>query len=176
LQRFAALISGLVSGLALAVRPAGSAEAPRARVGPEDAFCGAVRKDLRVPLRVEGPGRTMRGVPARVPVTFARRPVHLARDDRPGHLAERMTHGALRRVSAVAGCGASARRAAARDGALSRKRKRARLPRHLRRESLTSLAAMARHCPARSRSPCTSRASFARSARAGRPGAPKVRP
>ena len=62
MQRFAALISGLVSGLALAVRPAGSAEAPRARVGPEDAFCGAVRKDLRVPLRVEGAARTMRGV------------------------------------------------------------------------------------------------------------------
>jgi hypothetical protein len=41
LQRFAALISGLASGLALAVRPAGSAETPRARVGPEDAFCGA---------------------------------------------------------------------------------------------------------------------------------------
>ena len=34
--------SGLAFGLALAVRPAGSAEAPRARVGPEDAFCGAV--------------------------------------------------------------------------------------------------------------------------------------
>ena len=33
---------GLASGLALAVRPTGSAEAPRARVGPEDAFCGAV--------------------------------------------------------------------------------------------------------------------------------------
>jgi len=42
LQRLAALISGLASGLALAVRPAGSAEAPRARAGPEDAFCGAV--------------------------------------------------------------------------------------------------------------------------------------
>jgi hypothetical protein len=57
--------SGLASGLALAVRPGGWAEAPPARVGPEDAFCGAVRKDLRVPLRVEGPTRTMCGVPAR---------------------------------------------------------------------------------------------------------------
>jgi hypothetical protein len=37
-------------------------------------------------------------------------------------------------------CGASLRRAAARDGALWRKRKRARLPRHLRRESPASLA------------------------------------
>ena len=36
-------------------------------MGPEDAFweglCGAVRKDLGVPLRVEGPTWTMRGVP-----------------------------------------------------------------------------------------------------------------
>ena len=38
-------------------------------------------------------------------------------------------------VCAAAECGASARRAAARDGALSRERKRARLPRHLWRES-----------------------------------------
>lgn len=41
-RRFAACVSGLASGVALAVRPAGAAEAPRARVGPEDAFCGAV--------------------------------------------------------------------------------------------------------------------------------------
>ena len=60
--RFAARFSGLAFGLALAVRPAGAVEAPRARVGPEDAFCEAVRKDLRVPLRVEEPPRTMRGV------------------------------------------------------------------------------------------------------------------
>jgi hypothetical protein len=32
-------------------------------VGPEDRFCGAVRNDLRVPLTLEGPARTMRGVP-----------------------------------------------------------------------------------------------------------------
>ncbi len=61
---------GLASGLALAVRPAGSLEAPRARVGPDDPFCGAVRKDLRVPLQVEGAARTMRGVPSPVRVTF----------------------------------------------------------------------------------------------------------
>ena len=61
--RFAARLGGLAFGLALAVRPAGSLEAPRARVGPEDPFCAAVRKDLRVPLRVEGAARTMRGVP-----------------------------------------------------------------------------------------------------------------
>jgi len=41
-------------------------------------------------------------------------------------------------VRAAVGCGAAARWAAARDGALSRKRKRARLPRHLRRESRRS--------------------------------------
>ena len=37
----------------------------RSRVGPEDRFCEAVRNDLRVPLTLEGPTRTMRGVPAR---------------------------------------------------------------------------------------------------------------
>ena len=36
----------------------------RSRVGPEDRFCEAVRNDLRVPLTLEGPTRTMRGVPA----------------------------------------------------------------------------------------------------------------
>jgi hypothetical protein len=63
--RFAARFSGLASGLALAVRSAGSAEAPGSRVGPEDRFCEAVRNDLRVPLTLEGPTRIMRGVPAR---------------------------------------------------------------------------------------------------------------
>ncbi len=37
----------------------------RSRAGPEDRFCEAVRNDLRVPLTLEGPTRTMRGVPAR---------------------------------------------------------------------------------------------------------------
>jgi hypothetical protein len=37
----------------------------RSRAGPEDRFCGAVRNDLRVPLTLEGPTRTMRGVPPR---------------------------------------------------------------------------------------------------------------
>ena len=36
----------------------------RSRAGPEDRFCEAVRNDLRVPLTLEGPTRTMRGVPA----------------------------------------------------------------------------------------------------------------
>src|ERR1017187_10371614 len=61
---------GLAFGLALAVRPTGSAEAPRARAGPEDAFCGAVcaerlERIFGLPLRVEGPTWTMCGVPAR---------------------------------------------------------------------------------------------------------------
>ena len=55
--------SGLAFGLALAVRPAGSA--PGSRVGHEDSFCEAVRNDLWVPLTLEGPARTTRGVPAR---------------------------------------------------------------------------------------------------------------
>jgi len=33
----------------------------RSRVGPGDRFCEAVRNDLRVPLTLEGPARTMRG-------------------------------------------------------------------------------------------------------------------
>jgi hypothetical protein len=95
---------GLAFGLALAVRPARSAKAPRgfggrrrlipprrgsprayrawplawpspsgplgwqrlrrSMVGPEDRFCEAGRNDLRVPLTLEGPARTMRGPPA----------------------------------------------------------------------------------------------------------------
>ena len=45
--------------------PPGRQRLRRSRVGPEDPFCEAVRKDLRVPLTLEGPPRTMRGVPAR---------------------------------------------------------------------------------------------------------------
>jgi hypothetical protein len=48
--RFAARLPGLASGLALAARPAELAEVSGA---------------LRVPLTLEGPARTMRGVPAR---------------------------------------------------------------------------------------------------------------
>jgi hypothetical protein len=59
------------------------------------------------PLTLEGPTRTMRGVP--VPTgacaPFIRRPVHLAHGDRPGQLAQRVIHGALRRVLTAAGPG-----------------------------------------------------------------------
>ena len=44
--------------------PLGCRGLQRSRVGPEDRFCEAVRNDLRVPLTLEGPARTMRGVPA----------------------------------------------------------------------------------------------------------------
>jgi hypothetical protein len=65
---------------------------------------------------------------------FIRRLALSAHDDRPGQLAERMTHGALRR--GVLRLGAGHRRGGQRraTGALPRKRERARLPRHLRRE------------------------------------------
>jgi len=45
--------------------PPGRQRLRRSRAGPEDPFCEAVRKDLRVPLTLEGPPLTMRGVPAR---------------------------------------------------------------------------------------------------------------
>ncbi len=96
-------LSGLASGLALAVRPAGSLEAPRARVGPEDPFCGAVRvrKDLRVPLQVEGAAWTMRGVPPRCLVTFPAT-VQLVRGWRPSPRGGRST-GQIRRAPHAAG-------------------------------------------------------------------------
>src|SRR5690349_3092466 len=56
--RFAARRSGLASGLARAVRPAGLAEAPGSRVCPKGRAVGA-------PLTLEGPARTMRGAPVR---------------------------------------------------------------------------------------------------------------
>ena len=73
-------VSGLASGLALAVRPAGSAVVSGAqgwvlKIVSAKRF---VSNDLRVPLTLEGPTRTMRGVPAPDAVTFSRRPAHSA--------------------------------------------------------------------------------------------------
>ena len=50
--------------------PLGRQRLRRSRVGPEDPFYEAVRKDLGVPLTLEGPTRTMRGVPVPVAVTL----------------------------------------------------------------------------------------------------------
>ena len=50
----------------------------RSRAGPEDRFCEALRNDLRVPLTLEGPTRTMRGVPLLGPVTLPRLLAHSA--------------------------------------------------------------------------------------------------
>ena len=62
LWRFAARVSGLAFGLALAVRPAGSAEVSGVNGAPQARPRGAGRG---APLRLEGPTRTMRGVPPR---------------------------------------------------------------------------------------------------------------
>jgi hypothetical protein len=93
---------------------------------------------------------------------FARRPAHLARDDRLGQFADARDSWCV-----TAGCelrpGAGHRRGGQRPAPV-RYRARGSGPGclgHLRRESPTSLAATARHYPARSRSPCPSRASFA---------------
>ena len=83
-RRFAARRSGLASGLALAVRPAGSTEAPRARVGPEDAFCGAVfaervERIFGCPCGWRGrPGQCAAFRPGRCDI-FTRRSAHSAR-------------------------------------------------------------------------------------------------
>jgi hypothetical protein len=58
---------------------------------------------------------------------FAGRLAHLAGDDWSGQLAERMTHSALRRGSRHGGVRDIGASGSARDGALPRKRKRARL-------------------------------------------------
>jgi hypothetical protein len=64
-RRFAARVSGLACAWPLPSGPRVGRGLRRSRVGPEDRFCEAVRNDLRVPLTLEGPTRTMRGVPAR---------------------------------------------------------------------------------------------------------------
>src|SRR3974390_1180868 len=101
-KRFAARVMGLASGLALAVRPAGSAEAPTARVGPEDAFCEAVFAERLA--RIFGCPCGWRGrrgqCAAFRPGTcdaFARRLAHLARMTCPAGSTGASMHGALRR-------------------------------------------------------------------------------
>ena len=69
-ERSAARVSGLASGLALAVRPAGSAEVSGAQ-GWVLKIVSAERSEtlFGCPLTLEGPTRTMRGVPVLGPVT-----------------------------------------------------------------------------------------------------------
>jgi hypothetical protein len=80
------------------------------------------------PLRLEEPTRTMRGVPTPMLWPFIKRLPHSAHDDRPGQLAERMTHGTLRRGALRPGAGHRRGGQRLATGALPRKRERARLP------------------------------------------------
>jgi hypothetical protein len=69
--RFSVRLSGLAFGQALAVRPAGLAEAPALKGGSRRSFLrSGFRNDLRVPLTLEGPARIMRGEPSRSGDTF----------------------------------------------------------------------------------------------------------
>ena len=85
ISRFVARVSGLASGLALADRPAGLAEALGSRVCPcvaRDAIAGSA-------LDAGGadPDNARQGSP--IPVTFQRRTAYLVRDDRPAGRALR---------------------------------------------------------------------------------------
>jgi hypothetical protein len=81
--------------------PLGRQRLRRSRVGPEDPFCEAGRKDLGVPLTLEGRTRTMRGVPSRCLWPFARRSAHSVRARRPGPARVARHRG----VTAGTGCG-----------------------------------------------------------------------
>ena len=171
LQRSAARLSGpgLWPGPRRQARRVGSGSARKGgsrRCFLRSGFCGAVGKDLRVPLRVGGrPGQCAALRPGDCDFP-PRRLVHVVRDDRSGQLAE---HRHLRRVTAGCGCGAVRGIGAAGSGsrrcaiALEEAGQAApppaaRVPPHL--------AATARHSSARSHSPCWCLCS-ARSARAG---------
>jgi hypothetical protein len=181
LRRFAVRLSGLACGLALAVRPAGAAEAPRARVGPEDAFCGAVcAKRLE---RIFGCPCGWRGRPGQCAAfrpgardllpgdrhtwrETTARPVRIARDSRC------VTAGCVlgRGVRGNGAAGSGPRRCASALEAAGQ------AARQLRRDPLSPGRYGAALPGLFSASPCTSRASCVNVARAGRRGAPKVRP
>ncbi len=76
-ERFAARASGLASGLALAVRPAGSAEAPGSTARRRRVARSAMRST------VDAGGADPDNARRSGPVTSARRPAHLARAWRP---------------------------------------------------------------------------------------------
>ena len=63
------MLPGLAYGLALAVRPAGAAEVSRVTRRAEGASRAA---RCEAPLTLEGPPRTIRGVPAPAPTVTAR--------------------------------------------------------------------------------------------------------
>jgi hypothetical protein len=79
-------------------------------------------------LTLEGPARTMRGAPARHCDLSSGGRCTWRVTTGPGQLAERIIHGALRRGARCGGVRGIGAAGSARDGALSRKRKRARLP------------------------------------------------
>jgi hypothetical protein len=91
------------------------------------------------------PDNARRSGPALWP--FIRRLAHLARDDRPGQLAEHMTHGALRRGVLRPGAGHRQLGQRPATGALPRKREQGQAAPHLRRESPTPFAAPSHHSP-----------------------------
>ena len=91
--------------------------------GVNGAAVGRVRAErgCGAPLRLEGPARTMRGVPVRSAVAFARRPAHrreMAAGTSSHGRARGVTAGRLRAVAGAAVRGSRrARRATARKGA-----------------------------------------------------------
>jgi hypothetical protein len=79
-----------------------------------------------VPLRVEGPTRTMRGVPGSV--TFSRRLARSASDDRPVVRADAVIGGALEPVPHACGGGAVGRRQRRARWAFARRARHAAAP------------------------------------------------
>ena len=146
----------------------------RSRVGPEGRFCEAVRNGLRVPLTLEGPARTMRGVPVR----WLR---HLHGGRRPWREADESGRGAGGRQRGTARTAAAGHRGAVRGSSPRRRacvrRTRRKLPPR-NGETPGELRPLTAGHPGRS-FPSTARARLAvhgHTAGAVRPGAPKVRP
>jgi hypothetical protein len=172
--RFAACVSGLALAWPSPSGPLGWQRSPGSRVGPEDRFCEAVRNDLRVPLTLEGPAWTMRGVPAPVPVTFRPAIGAPARRPRPGRGAGGRGSGIRRGPHAAGHWGLPcAGRRRVRRARVRRTRRsgppcNGETPRlNLGRLLRVTLAALPLDC---------SRPSSLLTAGAVRPGAPKVRP
>jgi hypothetical protein len=120
LSRFAVRAPGRAFGLALAVRPAGSAEAP-----------GSTARQRRVPLagceaplRLEGPTRTMRGVPPPPPRLYwhrrgSHKAIGLILTD--GRGTGPIWRDRMRPVTGAAGRGSSARLAGSRPEGVTKR-------------------------------------------------------